>query len=155
MTAGGTGGGMRFERSMLVVGAVATALLAGAGAHAYTAGGEAIDLHLLLALAALLAAALPHLWVVLYLAGTRRALARETGDASPGRRTAALAAAAALAALAAAGALAVTGARAYIGTGGGLHGPLFWGLLAVQPAALWVEWRALTENARRLARHGG
>jgi hypothetical protein len=145
-----------FERSMIVVGAVATALLAGAGAHAYAAaGGEAIAVHLLLALGAVLAAALPHLWVLFYLAGTRRALARETGAPAGGRRVAAAAAAAALAALAAGAALAVTGARAYIGAGGGLHGPLFWALLAVQPAALAVEWRALGENARRLARHGG
>ena len=146
---------MRFEHSMFVVGAVATALLAGAGVHAYAAGPDAIDLHLLLALGAILAAALPHLWVIFYLAGTRRALARETGTPVPGRRAAAVAAGSALAALAAAGALAVTGARAYVGTGGALHGPLFWALLAVQAAALWTEWRALAENARGLARHGG
>jgi hypothetical protein len=146
---------MRFERSMIVVGAVATALLAGAGIHAYAAAREAIALHLLIALGAVLVAALPHLWVLFYLAGTRRALARATGTAAGGRRTAALAAAAALAALAAAAALAMTGARAYIGAGGGLHGPLFWAVLAAQAVALGVEWRALAENARRLARHGG
>jgi hypothetical protein len=146
---------MRFELSMIAVGALATALLAGAGAHAYAAGGEEIALHLLFALGAVLAAALPHLWALFYLAGTRRALARATGAAAGGRRLAAAAAAAALAALAAGAALAATGARAYIGAGGGLHGPLFWMLLAAQPAALAVEWRALADNARRLARHGG
>ena len=149
---------MRFERSMIAVGAAATLLLAAAGAHAYAAGDDALAVHLMLALAALLAAALPHLWTLFYLFGTRRALAREPGGAAAratGRRAVALAVAAALAALAAGTALALTGAHAYTGRDGGLHGGLFWALLAIQPLALAVEWRALAENARLLARHGG
>lgn len=150
---------MRFEISILVLGSAATVLLLLAAVQGFTASAEELPLHLLLALPAVLGAALPHVWVTLYLLGTRRALAREPDAADDAREATSLglrALAPVLGALAAIVLLVLTGARAYTGAGTpGLHGALFWALLLVQPMALWLEWRVLFRNHLLLAGHGG
>lgn len=150
---------MRFEISILALGALAVALLAVAGFQGYGVTLDELPLHLMLSLPAAMAAALPHVWVIVYLLGTRRALAQEPAAAddlpavrSLGRR----AIGAAAVALAAIVALTVTGARSYTAHDGPVaHAVLFWALLAVQPAALAIEWRMLSRNHRVLARHEG
>jgi hypothetical protein len=151
---------MRFEITMITLGGLATVLLAAAGAQGYAAvGPDDLAPHLLLALPALMAIALPHVWVAVYLAGTRRALGREpgaAGDLPAARALGHRALVAAVAALATLVALVVSGALAFTGTGApAVHGVLFWLLLLVQPAALALEWRMLAGNHRLLARHGG
>ncbi len=151
---------MRFEITMIALGGLATALLAAAGAQGFASTGpDDLAPHLMLALPALMAIALPHVWVAVYLAGTRRALVREpgaAGDLPAARALGPRAFAASLGALAALVALVVTGALAFTGSGApAVHGALFWLLLLVQPAALLVEWRVLSANHRLLARHGG
>lgn len=151
---------MRFEITMVALGGLATALLVAAGAQGYASTGpDDLAPHLLLALPALMAIALPHVWVAVYLAGTRRALGREpaaAGDLPAARALGHRALAAALGALGALVALVVTGALAFTGAGSpAAHSALFWLLLLVQAAALLVEWRMLAGNHRLLARHGG
>lgn len=140
---------------MMVVGAVALLLLAAAGAHGHASTSDvALPIHLLLGIGAMMAIALPHLWVLFYLFGTGRALVAlpEAATASGASRW--FAVVAALAALAGIVAMAVTGAAAYAGTGGRWHGELFWALLVLHPAALAFEWRVLAANGRLFAHHG-
>lgn len=146
---------MRFEISMTVVGSVALLLLAAAGAHGHASTSEAaLPLHLLLGMGAMMAIALPHLWVLFYLFGTGRALAALPEKDAAGGAAQWIAVGAALAVLAVTVAIAVSGASAYAGVGGFWHGELFWTLLVAQPAALALEWRALARNGRLFARHG-
>lgn len=146
---------MRFEISMMVVGVLALALLTAAGAHGHASTSEAaLPLHLLLGMGAMMAIALPHLWVLLYLVGTGRALAALPEKDAAGGTARWIAVGAALAALALTVAIAVSGTAAYAGVGGFWHGELFWALLVAQPVALALEWRALARNGRLFARHG-
>lgn len=151
---------MRFEISILTLGALATVLLLLAAGQGFTMEEhDDLTLHLLVALPALLGAALPHVWVAIYLLGTRRALGREpgaAGDLPEARALGLRALVPVLGALAAIVLLVVTGASVYTGVGDPrFHGALFWLLLVAQPAALAVEWRMLVRNHRLLVRHGG
>ncbi len=151
---------MIFERSIFAVALVATAAYAAAGAVAALAP-DALDLRLLvlLTLGSSMLLVFPHLWVVVYLAGTGRAVRLE---AAAGRATVADVAAArralrrvvvpaALAAAAALGTLAV-GQGIESGTGRPwTQAAAFATTLALQVVALVVEWRVLRANGARLA----
>lgn len=151
---------MRFERIIWGIGAAAGFGLAVTAVQGHGVSAEAPDdlwLHLALALGCAMAALFAHLWVAVFLLGTGRGLARwrapgaeAVPDTLPGRRRLAWVAAA----VATAAALGVlwSGGAAYAGVEGvGLHAALFWVALAVQTAALAVEWRALAANAARFA----
>lgn len=149
---------MIFERSIFVVSVLATLLFVAAGVHAYLVPVEDDPAtHVLIAVAAALLVVLPHLWSVLYLWGTGRAVRREVEEkrASPRvmsearryRRRAVppllLASAAALATLG-------LGNQALAAGVSWLHAALFFLTLALQGWALWAERSGLWANAALL-----
>jgi hypothetical protein len=152
---------MHFERIIWGIGVAAglgLAVTAVQGRGVSAGAPEGLWLHLALALGCALAALFAHLWVAVFLLGTRRGLARwpEAGaEAAPGgltgrRRVAWIAGAVAAAA---AVALLWSGSAAYAAdAGAGLHAALFWVAIVAHAAALAVEWRALAANAARFAR---
>jgi len=72
---------MVFERSMLIVAVLAALAFAAAGIHAWAAApADDLGLHVLLGLGSAMLVALPHLWVIVYLLGTGRAVRREVAE---------------------------------------------------------------------------
>jgi len=151
---------MVFERSMLTVALVATLAFAAAGVHAWLAPpADDLGLHVLLGLGSAMLVVLPHLWVLVYLLGTGRAVRREVVD--HGAPDAALARArrhrlVALPplALAVAGAVATVLLGPPVVTGAldaRLHAAVFAAALAAQLWALLAERRALRDHAALLA----
>ena len=149
---------MIFERSIFIVSVLATLFFVAAGVHAYLVPvADDPGTHILLSIAAVLLVVLPHLWTVLYLWGTGRAVRNEVEEkrASPRvmsearryRRRAMppllLASAAALATLG-------LGNQALSGSGSWLHPALFFTTLALQVWALWAERSSLWQNAALL-----
>jgi hypothetical protein len=147
-----------FERSIFVLSVLATLLFIGAGVHAYLVPvDEDPATHVLVAVAAALLLVLPHLWSILYLWGTGRAVRQEVEEkrASPRvmsevrrfrRRAvppAVLASAAALATLG-------LGNQALLSSGSWLHATLFFVTLGFQVWALAAERGSLWANAALL-----
>jgi len=147
-----------FERSIFTVSVLATLLFVAAGAHAYLVPvADEPSSHVLLSLAAALLVVLPHLWTVLYLWGTGRAVRKEVEEkrASPRvmsearrhRRRAVppllLASAAALATLG-------LGNQALSSGATWLHPAAFFLTLVLQAWALWAERKSLWLNAALL-----
>jgi hypothetical protein len=152
---------VQFERSILVVAALATVAFLGAGVYSFFDPHiEEMRLHVLLTLGAVLLLVFPHLWIGLYLLGTGRAVRREAAE---GRADGADVAEArshlrrALPPLA----LASLGALATLAVGHGIltgttrpwhHVAAFAATLALQLWALVAERRTLTRHAALLAR---
>lgn len=151
---------MLFERSIFTVSLLATAAFVAAGIHAYVAPPTVdadLGIHILLSLGAVLLLVFPHLWTLIYLWSTGRAVRREVEarHASPRvisrsrrlRRRAlpplVLASLAALATL-------LLGQEALVGTRPWLHPVAFFTALALQLWALWAERSALAANAALL-----
>lgn len=151
---------MLFERSIFTLSLLATAFFVGVGVHAYAvpAGDEpALGLHVLLGLAAALLLVFPHLWTVLYLWGTGRAVRKEVEErrASPrvisrARRLRLRALPPLLLASAAALVTLVLGQEALVGTRPWVHAAAFFTTLALQLWALWAERTSLWPNAALL-----
>ncbi len=150
-----------FGRIMVVTGMLATAGLGLVAAQGYrgAAGGEALRLHVLTALTAVLVFILAHAWVLFYLVGAVRVIgetAREAGREELlqpaltrfGRRTLPPL----LGALAAGLALFLAGVAVYAHqVPAAVHGGLFWLLVALELWAAWGEWRALLASERIVA----
>lgn len=149
---------MLFERSILTVSVLATVAFVAAGIHAHAVSVEAdLGFHVLLTLASALLVVFPHLWVVLYLWGTGRAVKKEVEArrASPRMRSrvrryrlhawppALLASAAALGTV-------MLGRDALVGPTATPHRVLFFTTLVLQAWALWAERRVLWDNAALL-----
>jgi hypothetical protein len=149
-----------FERAILVVSVLATAAFVAAGAHAaLVPAGEGMRLQVLLALGSAMLLVFPHLWVVIYLTGTARAVRLEV---AAGRAPAtALAAARGWRqrvllplGLATAGALGTLAAGQGVALGmlRPVHQVAVLGAtLACQLWAVAAEWRSLRGNAGLLA----
>ncbi len=149
------------ERSMLIVGVLATLGVVASAALGYALAApqdDAMQTHVLVALASTLLAVFSHSWILLYLIGTGRAvqeaIRREGLDPELSRRVRRRKPFAyPLALLAMAGMLAVfaLGAAATASYVPVRHHHLaFYAALAVQAAALWTEARTLRENERLL-----
>jgi len=151
---------MTFERSMLTVALLATVAFAAAGLHAWAAPpAEDLGRHVLLGLGSSMLVVFPHLWVLVYLLGTGRAVRREVAE--HGAPETALARARRLLLLALPPlALAVAGAVATVLLGPPVvtgvleprvHAVAFAAALGAQAWALLAERRALRDNAALLA----
>ncbi|HUO85795.1 MAG TPA: hypothetical protein VM617_00270 [Thermoanaerobaculia bacterium] len=148
---------MPFERSILVVSAVATLAFLGAGLHAFLAPpSDDMRLHILLTLGAVLLIVFPHLWTAIYLLATGRAMRLEPGEeAADAARASRRHLWRALPAML----LASLGAFATIAVGQGIlagsnapwhHVAAFAATVAFQLWALVAGRRALVANARLL-----
>jgi len=151
---------MAFERSMLIVAVVAALAFAAAGIHAWVAPPtEDLGLHVLLGLGSAMLVVLPHLWVLVYLLGTGRAVRREVAehgapDAALARARRPRLAALPPLALAVAGAVATVLLGPPVVTGvldPRVHAVVFAAALAAQLWALLAERRALRDNSALLA----
>lgn len=150
---------MSFERSIVTVSAVATVAFLAAGVHAFLVPpDEAMQLHVLLTVGAVLLLVFPHLWTVIYLIATGRAIGLEEGEAA---RDAAAASRRLLWGALPALLLASLGAFATIAVGQGIlaatsqpwhHVTAFGATLGLQAWALFAGRRALYANAALLDR---
>lgn len=149
------------ERSMLIVGVLATLGVVASAALGYAIAAPqetAMQTHVLVALAATLLAVFSHSWILLYLIGTGRAvqgaIRRESLDPELGRRVRRLKSFAypcvllAMAGMLAVFALGAASTANYVPARH--HHLAFYAALVVQAVALWTEARILRENERLL-----
>lgn len=153
---------MRFGKIMLAVGIVATLGLVAAGVHGYAEvdramEGPSLTTHVLLGLVAVLLFVLAHGWVLIYLVGIGRLLARETAEAGRGEvpepslrslpRTILPPLLTGLSGIA----VFALGSAVYAGrVPGAVHGTALWVTVALQTWAVFAEGRALAASERAL-----
>jgi hypothetical protein len=149
-----------FERSIFTVAVLAALAFVAAGVDAFLTPSidAALGHHVLLTLGAALLVVFPHLWTVLYLVTTSRAVRIEVEEkrASPrvlsrtARNRRRALPPALLTALAAMGTV-MLGQQALVGPQPWVHAAAFFLCLVLQGWALWAEHRSLWDNAALLA----
>lgn len=153
---------MRFGKIMLAVGIVATLGFLAAGAQGYAevdrgTQGPILTTHVVLGLVAVLLFVLAHGWVLIYLMGIGRVLAREAGEAGqeeelePSLRSFPRTVLPPLLAALSGIAVFVLGSAVYSGrVPGSVHGAALWLTVALQAWAVFAEGRALAASERAL-----
>lgn len=151
---------MLFERSITVVAVLATLAFLAAGVHAWlvpvedAVGSSNLARHVLLGLASALLLVFPNLWVILYLWGTGRAVAKEVDAGRAAavarervRRYRRLAVPPSALVVVLALATVFLGQNALVDVAAWQHPALFAATLAAEAWALWAQRRALWGNA--------